>query len=116
MQRCALPDYVPDVAAGSSAPVKLTDWKVKAIKLAVLLETRAVTRADFKALGLDPSRWTDRHTGWLVAGDAGYRPGPGMPDFKAQHPRNYEEIRADIAKWAPAYSAPIGPPDLVASS
>jgi hypothetical protein len=101
-QRCPLPDYVPDVAAGMSAPIALTEWKVKAIKLAVLLEERPVRRADFAALKLSPSRWTDAGTKWLQRTPDGYVPGPKMPDFRAQHPRNYDEIAADKASWVPA--------------
>lgn len=98
-KRCELPDYVPDVEAGDSAPVQLTPWKVKAIKLAILLEERPVTRADIKALGLSPNRWLDRYTGWLTPTPQGYVPKDTMPDFKAQHPRNYEEIKADRQAW-----------------
>lgn len=102
MKRLALPDYVPDVGAGHPAPVALTEWKIKAIRLAIILEERPVTRADFKALSLDPSRWTDKWTGWLEATPQGYVPRPGhIPDFKAQHPVNYEQIKADRAKWTP---------------
>ena len=101
--RCVLPDYVPDVVAGASAPVALTAWKVNAIKLAILLETRPVTRSDFQALGLSPSRWTDPWTGWLQKTPRGYVRGERMPDFQKQHPRNWEEIKADGAKWMPKH-------------
>lgn len=96
-----LPDYVPDCGAGNPAPVRLTDWKVKALRIAVLLADRPVTRADFKALGMDSRRWTDPYTGWLTATPDGYVPGPNMPDFAGQHPRNFEEIKADRARWDP---------------
>lgn len=101
VERLKLPEYVPDVAAGASAPLALTHWKIGAIKLAILLEEREITRADFKAFGISPSRWTDPYSGWLERGVSGYRAGPGLPDFKAQHPVNYEQIKADKAKWAP---------------
>lgn len=103
VKRCPVPDYVPDVAAGASAPVALTPWKVKAIKLAVLLEERPITRGDFKALQLSPSRWTEPGSGWLQKHPTlrAYVPGPRFPNFKDQHPRNYDEIKADKAKWAP---------------
>lgn len=101
VERCKVPGYVPDVPAGASAPVALTEWKIAAIKLVILLEERPVTRADFKALRLSPQRWTDPWTGWLVVDDGRYVAGPRLPDFRAQHPRNYEEIRADKAKWMP---------------
>lgn len=106
MQRCALPDYIPDVTAGAPSPVSLTHWKIAAIKLAIILEDRPVTRADFKALKLSPARWTDPFTKWLIPGVGGYIRGPGLPNFLAQHPRNYEEIRADRAKWMPKSLSP----------
>lgn len=101
--RCKLPEYISDAGAGHPAPLKLTDWKIRAIKLAIILEERAVTRADFKALGLNPQRWLDPWTKWLVRdADGGYVPGPGMPKLKVEHPTNYEQIKADKAKWIPA--------------
>lgn len=98
-KRCPLPDYVPDVVGGDSAPRALTPWKVAAIKMAVLLETRAVCAADFKAFGLSPSRWTQSRWGWLTKTPEGWVPGPSMPNFKAQHPVNYEQIKADRESW-----------------
>jgi hypothetical protein len=97
--RIPLPDYIPDVSAGNPSPLTLTDWKIRAIKLAILLETRPVTRADFRALKLSPARWTDPWTGWLARTPAGYVPGKHMPDFRAQHPVNYEQIKADAPSW-----------------
>jgi hypothetical protein len=99
-KRCDLPEYVPDVTGGHSAPVALTTWKIQAIKVAILLETKGfVTRADIKALKIDPSRWTQF---WLRNnGEGGWVRTDAMPDFKAQHPINYEQIRADFEKWAP---------------
>lgn len=97
--RCALPEYVPDVKAGSKSPLQLTQWKIRAIKLAIILEERPVTRADFKQLSLDPSRWTDKFTGWLNATPQGYVRADHCPDFKAQHPVVYEQIKADKPKW-----------------
>lgn len=103
MKRHALPDYVPDVRAGASAPTQLTDWKIKALKLEVLLDRHgSVTRADFSHLRLDYRRWIA--SGWIrleggvfVAGD--------QPGFKAMHPRVYGEIRDDFEKWKPAERA-----------
>ena len=98
--RCQLPDYVPDCAAGASSPTSLTAWKVKAIKLAILLEERPIGRSDFKHLDLSTSRWT-APDGWLRRSGNGWVAGPGMPDFQRQHPRNWDEIAADKATWAP---------------
>lgn len=100
-RRCALPDYVPDVTGGHPSPVALTKWKIAAIKAAIIMETRGfITRADFKKLGIDSSRWTQ---GWLQSnGEGGWVPRSTMPNFKAQHPVNYEQIKADAEKWMPA--------------
>jgi len=101
-RRVTLPDYVPDVIAGASAPLALTEWKVKAIKIAIVLERRGyVTRADFKALKIDSSRWING--GWLDRGAARgqYVAGRYTPDFRKQHPINYGQIEADFAKWDP---------------
>lgn len=96
--RHTLPAYVPDVTAGSPAPLQLTDWKIGAIKIAITLEQRGyVTRADFKHHGIDHRRWLSP-TGWLRVEDGRYVAG-GMPNFKAQHPRVWEQIAADSAKW-----------------
>ena len=103
LNRSKLPDYVQDVAAGTPCPITLTAWKIKAIKLAIIMEERPITRADFKALMLDPKRWLDLWSGWLARHEeGGFVPGKGMPDFKREHPINYEQIRADRAKWMPA--------------
>lgn len=102
VKRCPLPEYVPDVAAGAAAPLQLTNWKIRAIKLAVLLETRGyLTRHDFKHLGVDHSRWITRGNEWLLPSERGFVRARYMPDFKAQHPVVYAQVEADIAKWAP---------------
>lgn len=100
-RRHPLPEYVPDVAAGASGPLKLTKWKIAAIKIAVTLEHRGfVTRQDFTALGIDYRRWLPSAQGWLEKSDNGFVAGAAMPDFRKQHPRVYEEVAADYEKWA----------------
>lgn len=100
-KRHTLPEYVPDVAAGSSAPIQLTNWKISAIKIAVTLERRGyLTRADFKHHGIDYRRFIARDFGWLVVSDGKYIVGPSFPDFKGQHPVVYEKIASDYSKWA----------------
>lgn len=97
-ERHPLPDYIPDVTGGHPSPVALTDWKIKAIKIAVVLERRGfVTRADFKALKIDPSRWTQF---WLKFGEKGRWVSDSEPDFKAQHPINYQQIADDWDAWS----------------
>lgn len=99
-QRLALPDWIPDVVAGDTAPIALTSWKVAAIKIVVTLERRGVvTRQDFAHFQISMSRWSQQR--WLVkAGAGGWIAGPHLPDFRKQHPRNFEEIGADFEKWA----------------
>ena len=101
--RHSLPAYVPDCPAGVPSPVRLTRWKIAAMKLAILIERRPLTRADFKALGIDHRRWM----AWLTPTAAGWIKGPSFPDFRAAHPRNYAEIEADMPRWAPRDSAPL---------
>ena len=99
LERHSLPDYVPDVAAGASGPTQLTDWKIKAIKIAVICEILGfVTRADFKALRIDPRRWIDAR--WMLPCEQGFK----LSDqdwMKKQHPRVYEEIKAKHEEWMP---------------
>jgi hypothetical protein len=100
-ERCKLPEYVPDVAAGVSSPIQLTKWKIGAIKIAIILEERGwVARPDFKHVGIDYRRWIARESGWLKPGEIGWV-ADRLPDFKAQHPQVYEQIRADMSKWFP---------------
>jgi hypothetical protein len=100
VKRHELPEYVPDVAAGASAPLQLTKWKIAAIKIAVTLEQRGyVTRADFKQHRIDHRRWVAQ--GWLKAKAGRYLAGQAAPNFKAQHPVVWEQIAADAVKWMP---------------
>ena len=102
-KRCKLPDYIPDVTAGSSAPVQLTEWKVAAIKIAVTIELRGhVTREDFKYHGIDFRRWVTPGFEWLKSDEnRNWVRGENMPDFKAQHPTVYAQIAAEADRWLP---------------
>jgi hypothetical protein len=101
LERCKLPGYVPDVKAGDKAPSKLSEWKIGAIRVQVILEERKAQKADIKALGLSPSRWLDKHSGFLRATPDGYVASEYMPDFRTQHPVNYAQIKADKTSWMP---------------
>jgi len=105
-RRCDLPEYVPDVAAGVPAPIKLTDWKIGALKIVAIMESRGfVTRSDFKALRVDHRRWTAPGNGWLARDHdrGGYVAGKYLPDFKGHHPDVYRQIVADAEKWMPGH-------------
>ncbi|MCP1852840.1 MULTISPECIES: hypothetical protein [unclassified Bradyrhizobium] len=111
--RHRLPEYVPDVLAGSPSPVQLTSWKVAAIKIAVILEKRGyLLRSDFKHVNIDHRRWLPSGGGWLALDAGRYLRGPHFPNFKRQHPRVYEEIAGDYDKWKPA--DPLAPPPVAA--
>lgn len=103
MQRCPVPDYVPRVAAGVQSPTLLSDWKVRAIKLLIVMERKGwIDRGDLKALGLSPTRWTCHYNGFLTRVEGKpvrYVAGPRTPDYRAQMPENFAEIEADIAAW-----------------
>jgi hypothetical protein len=97
--RCKLPDFVPDVAAGASAPVQLTQWKVGALRIVATLQVRGyITRQDFKEHGIDPRRWTGSGD-WLKPGE---RPGEFVRghalDFDSQHPQVFEQILEEVRK------------------
>jgi hypothetical protein len=106
-QRLALPSHVPDVVAGASGPSQLTEWKIKALKVAAVLQIRGwVTRQTFRELDLDHRRWTGPD-GWLgaVEGHPGrweWRKDRERPGFEQQHPVVYpkvlEEMRPLVAR------------------
>ncbi len=102
-KRHDLPEYVPDVIAGSPSPVQLTHWKICAIKICIILERRGyLLRSDFKHINIDHRRWLPSGQGWLKLDSGRYLKGAYFPNFKAQHPRVYDEIAADYEKWKPA--------------
>lgn len=99
MRRHKLPEFVPDVAAGSSAPVQLTDWKIRAMRVAIVLQKNGrVHRTDFDHLKVDPRRWIANE--WIKASTNGYVAG-GMPNFKKQHPKVWAQIEAKFDEWKP---------------
>lgn len=107
-ERHRLPDYVPDVAAGAPAPIQLTPWKIKAIKLMIIAETRGfITRHDFRHLALDHRPFVSAE-GWLrPSGEKGrwvvHQPTPAW--LKEQHPRVYAQILAEAGEWMPKVAA-----------
>lgn len=96
-KRCPLPAYVPDVPAGASGPVQLTEWKIAALKICALLELRGhVTRADFKRIGIDHRRWVGPG-GWLDTRGGVYVRGEKL-NFDKQHPDVFRQVLADVRK------------------
>lgn len=100
IKRLALPEFVPDSVAGSKSPITLSAWKIKAIKIACILERRGwLCRQDFKHIQIDHRLFISSR--WLVVVDGAWRRGPGWPDFRQQHPRNFAEIDALFDTWKP---------------
>ena len=98
-KRCALPDYIPDVRAGVESPKKLTQWKVKAIKISILLEKQGyITSSDFSEIDISMHRWIQSK--WIVKDKKHkglWRKTQYMPNFEKQHPVNYKQIRLDLS-------------------
>lgn len=100
IRRCKLPEYVPDVVGGKPAPLTLTPWKVKAIKLMIVLDRRGfVTRRDMRGLDISPSYWCANRI-LEKGGNGKWLKTKWTPDFREQHPENYAQIEADIDEWA----------------
>lgn len=97
-RRYKLPEYIPDVAAGASAPLQLTHWKISALRIAALLHTTGfLTRDDFKRQHIDIRRWISG--GWLKPENGAFVAGSYYPRFEKQHPVVWEQILADPLKW-----------------
>jgi hypothetical protein len=102
VERLKLPDYVPQVAAGVPAPVKLTDWMIQAIRMCITVDQiDFVGKKHFQHLKLSQSRWTQGQ--WLEStGTRGvWRAGRNFPaaNFRKTHPVSYAQIEADWPEW-----------------
>jgi hypothetical protein len=94
-----VPDVVPDVPAGVPCPVKLTRWKLGAIKLSIRLRAKGfLVRADFKEFGVNPGTWYHR---WLQADGKDPRSrglkwvaAPDFTPFDEQHPGVVAQLEA----------------------
>ncbi|WP_367346473.1 hypothetical protein [Stenotrophomonas bentonitica] len=93
-QRCTLPEIVPLVAAGVPAPLRLTPWKIGALKVLADIELDGFTTAKgVRAHGIDPRRFC-ASDGWLPQlGDGRWARG-SIPPFDQQHPEAYAEVLA----------------------
>lgn len=101
-RRCDLPDYMPDVPAGVPSPIRLTPWKISALKVLARIEISGwITRKEIAVFGIDPRRWT-AGDGWLLPLDGDpkrggrWRRGDRCPKFDQQHPEVYAQIRAEL--------------------
>lgn len=102
-KRIPLPDYVPEVAAGVPSPLILSQWKIKAMRVCVWVERKgSITRAVFRDLGIDPSRWMNGV--WLRSGEARgeWIAGPRFPadQLRREHPTIFPKVEADFDQWS----------------
>ncbi len=93
--RCTLPEIVPLVAAGVPAPIRLTPWKIGALKVLADIEVDGFTTAKgVRAHGVDPRRFC-ASDGWLQQlGDGKWARG-SIPAFDQQHPEAYAQVLAE---------------------
>lgn len=89
VKRCALPEMVPDVAAGVPSPVRMTQWKEAALKVLAHIEAHGfITAKQVKSYGVDSRRFC-ASDGWLISlGDGRWGRG-NVPSFDKQHPTEY---------------------------
>lgn len=116
IERLKLPEYVPDVDAGRSGPLKLTDWKIQAMKVCILVErVGSIHRRDFKKLRISPTLWT-QNSGWLSTSPVRgwWVKGPHFPAdrYRSEHPSIYPQIEADFDKWVAKSELELARPDL----
>lgn len=96
-RRVTLPSMVPTVPCGVPAPVRLTTWKIGALKvLAHLSIAGAITARQVKEYGVDPRRFC-ASDGWLLPlGEGRWGRSDRLPAFDQQHPTEYAEILAGM--------------------
>lgn len=102
-RRCALPEIVPHVRAGVPAPLRLTPWKIGALRVLADLELDGfVTAKSVRDCGVDARRFC-ASDGWLEPLGGGKWGRGRVPSFDQQHPEAYAEILAEArAKRAAA--------------
>ncbi|SDR10230.1 hypothetical protein [Pseudovibrio sp. Tun.PSC04-5.I4] len=103
VSRLPLPEVVPTVEAGKPCPVRLTDWKLKAMKLSILLEKYGfVTRRTFKALSLSPTLFLYENNHWMKRGSTRgqWQKACDFPDLRMGFEVNYQELEQLFPDWS----------------
>lgn len=91
--RPTLPKYIPKVSAGTSSPIILTEWKIKALRVMAKLELDGfITAKTIKNCGIDSRRFCCTASGWLRPIGDGKWEMLNIPRFDLQHPEVYAEI------------------------
>nr|WP_288354858.1 hypothetical protein [uncultured Pseudomonas sp.] len=102
-ERCEVPCVVPDVPAGVPAPLRLTPWKERALKVLFTLRRQGfITAKQIAEHGISTSVWISGGRPWLVRGEVRgqWLPGPHLPTFDLQHPEAYAKIVEMLEKAA----------------
>lgn len=96
-KRLELPPVEFDGAAGIPSPSGMTEWKLRALRIIAILETRGhVTRRDFQDARLSPTRWMS-YDGWLVRGATrGQWVRGALPRIEETCPEVYARIKSDL--------------------
>lgn len=96
IKRIELPEYVPDNLSGTNRVNKLTDWKIKSLKLIAILELRGhLTERDFQEFKFRPNLWIEN--GWLWQDGGTFIRGSKLTLDK-KHPQVYEKILGETRK------------------
>lgn len=102
LTRCVVPVAASTVRAGVPAPIRVTPWKMAAVRVIAKLRVQGyITAKEITSQGCSPTSWT---RGWL---DKGTQQGhwietDRMPDIDKQHPELYAAaLAAEQAKQKP---------------
>lgn len=94
-KRCELPEIVPMARAGVPAPIRLTPWKIGALRVMADLEIDGfVTAKSVRGHGVDARRFC-ASDGWLKQLGAGKWGRGTIPDFDHQHPEAFAQVLAE---------------------
>lgn len=96
-KRLELPPVEFEGAAGVPSPSGMTEWKLRALRLVAILDTRGhLTRRDFRDARLSPTRWMS-YDHWLVPGaERGQWVRGTLPRIEESCPEVYARIKSDL--------------------
>jgi hypothetical protein len=104
-QRCELPEIVPSVRAGVPAPLRLTPWKIGALRVLADLEIDGfVTARSVRAHSVD-ARCFCASDGWLVSTGEGRWARGTVPAFDQQHSEAYQQVLSEAREKRKAAAA-----------
>lgn len=95
-KRVDVPKYASNVPAGVPSPVRMTKWKIGALKIAAHLElVGSIKRKEITAYGCSPTSFC-QYGGWLEPVGEGRFVNRSMPDVRRQHADVYPEVRREV--------------------